>query len=614
MCAIAGLFGTRPIDPSPVAAMARSMTHRGPDAHTVRRYGGKQPYAALAVERLAIVGLSNGSQPAADPSGRFRVALNGEIYNHAQLRTTLTGNGVVPTADSDTAVIAALIALNGLERALEMAHGMFAMAILDTQERHLTLVRDRMGVKPLHWTQLPDGTVAFASELRGLLAHPTIQPSIDPVAIQQFLMFEYIPTPRTVWSGIHKLEPGTWKRFSASGIDHHRWWTPPVFMPGRQGSFERWAKSLHGVLQVAVGLRASADVPIGYLLSGGLDSASVAAIAASRSSEPIRTFSLAVEGEGFDESDAAAQLAAHIGAVHQSATLTAADLEPTLDALSLHMDEPLADSSLVATWKLMELVQSAGLKCVQSGDGADESLGGYPTYLAHQLARPALPARALLRFATDRLRVRTEGVTADYMARRFVDGLGHEWPQRHQIWMGAWLPIELGADDQLWTECNAHADGAGSDTIGRAMYLDQRLYLSDGVLVKVDRAAGAHGIEVRSPFLDHSVVELAAQMGTGHHVRGKQGKRVLRRAMVGLLPNQTVTAAKKGFGTPIGPWLRGPARHLLDGIEERTQEWIDPNRLRQCVTEHTQGIADHRRRLWTAIILGRWRHGPHGSA
>lgn len=614
MCAIAGLFGPGLIDPSPVTMMARSMSHRGPDAHTVRRYGGKTPYAALAVERLAIVGLSNGSQPSADPSGRFRVVMNGEVYNHAQLRTTLKGNGVVPTSDSDTAVIAALIGLNGLERALEMAHGMFAMAILDTQERHLTLVRDRMGVKPLHWTTLADGTVAFASELRGLLAHPSIRPSIDPVSIQQFLLFEYIPTPRTVWAGIHKLEPGTWKRFSASGVSHHRWWIPPVFLPGRQGSFERWAQSLHGVLQVAVGLRANADVPIGYLLSGGVDSASVAAVAASRTNDPVHTFSLRIEGEGFDESDAAAQLASHIGAQHRTATLTARDLEPTLDVLSLHMDEPLADSSLVATWKLMELVQSAGLKCVQSGDGADESLGGYPTYLAHQLARPAEPARAVLRYAADRLPVGSNGVTADYMARRFVDGLGYAWPQRHQIWMGAWLPSELSLHAHVWAECDAHAAAAGSDTMGRAMYFDQRLYLSDGVLVKVDRAAGAHGIEVRSPFLDHSVVELAAQMGTGHHIRGKQGKRVLRRAMKGLLPDRTVNAAKKGFGTPIGPWLRGPARHLLDGIEDRTHDWIDPDRLRQCISEHTEGTADHRRRLWTAIILGRWRQGPNGTS
>ena len=612
MCAIAGLFGAGPIDTSPIGPMARTMSHRGPDAHTVRRYGGKTPYAALGVERLAIVDLANGSQPARDASGRFRVALNGEIYNHMQLRTTLVANGVQLSSNSDTEIMAALIATNGLNRALEMAHGMFAMAILDTVDRTLTLVRDRMGVKPLHWTQLSDGTVAFASELRGLMAHPSVHRTVDPISIQQFLLFEYIPTPRTIWANIHKVEPGTWIRFSSQGQTAHRWWTPPVFKPGRIGSFDRWAQSLHGVLQVAVGQRANADVPVGYLLSGGLDSASVAAVAASRSTEPLQTFSLAISGDGFDESNAAAQMAQHLGSRHRTATLGPSELEPILQELSAHMDEPLADSSLVATWKLMQLVKSADLKCVQSGDGADEVLGGYPTYLAHQIAGPASPARAILHNIVTRLPVRSKGVTKDYMARRFVDGLGLPWQRRHQVWMGAWLPSELNCSESVWEEVDSLVQRAGTDRIGRAMYLDQRRYLSDGVLVKVDRAAGAHGIEVRSPFLDHSVVELSADMGTGHHVQGTEGKRVLRAAMVDLLPEQTRKVGKKGFGIPVGPWLRGSSTHLLDGLEDKTADWIDPQSLRRCIREHRSGEADHRRRLWSAVVLGLWRSGPHG--
>ena len=612
MCAIAGLFGTGPINATPIGAMARSMTHRGPDAHTVRRYGGTSPYAALGVERLSIVDIDHGTQPAADPSGRYRVVLNGEIYNHAQLRTTLVGNSVQPTSDSDTAVLAALIGLNGLERTLEMVHGMFAIAVLDTLDRSLTLIRDRMGVKPLHWTQLPDGTVAFSSELRGLMAHPDVTRVIDPVSVQQFLLFEYIPTPRTIWKGIAKVEPGTWIRCDESGVHHHRWWTPPTILAGRQGSFERWAKSLHGALQVAVGLRAQADVPVGYLLSGGLDSASVAAVAAARSSDPLQPCSLQVQGPGFDESDGAAAMAKHIGAHHRTATLGPNELEPLLHAVGQHMDEPLADSSLIATWKLMQLVQSAGLKCVQSGDGADEALGGYPTYLAHHLAAPAVAAKPLLKALVSRLPVRNEGVTKDYMARRFVEGLGEPWQRRHQIWMGAWLPSELELDPSVWAETDQHAAGAGSDVVGRAMQLDQRMYLADGVLVKVDRASGAHGIEVRSPFLDHSIVELSAQMGTGHHIRGTQGKRALRRAMHDLLPESTREIGKKGFGVPIGPWLRGSSRSMMNGLSERTREWINPDRLEQCIAEHVAGTADHRRRLWTAIVLGAWRQGPHG--
>jgi asparagine synthase (glutamine-hydrolysing) len=612
MCAIAGVFSTGTVDPSPVPAMARAMAHRGPDEHTVRRYGGRAPYAALGIERLAIVDKSNGTQPMADPSGRWRVALNGEIYNHKQLRTTLQANGVELKTHSDTEVVAALIASNGLERALSMCHGMFALAALDTQQRRLFLVRDRMGVKPLHWTELPDGTVAFASEIKGLMQHPQVKPTVDHVSVQRFLLFEYIPTPHTIWAGIHKVEPGTWIQFDAAGTSVHRWWTAPQGKGGRPGNFERWATSLHGALQVAVSQRAEADVEVGYLLSGGLDSASVAALAAQRNQGPIQTFSLAVSGDGFDESPAAAITAAQLGSIHRTATLGPGDLAPTLDAIAAHMDEPLADSSLVTTWRLMQLVSEHGIKCVLSGDGADEVFGGYPTYMAHRLAGPAGPAKSLLSRAVSRLPVRSSGVTKDYMARRFVHGLGLDWQRRHQVWMGAWLPEELNVSESVWEQTDRVAGAAGSDPVARAMYLDQRMYLGDGVLVKVDRAAGAHGIEVRSPFLDHSIVELAAAMGSGHHTRPGTTKRVLRQAMEGILPETTRTAAKKGFGAPVGPWLRGDATHLLDNLADATADWIPPDLLRRCIQEHRAGTADHRRRLWSALILARWRMGPHG--
>lgn len=198
------------------------------------------------------------------------------------------------------------------------------------------------------------------------------------------------------------------------------------------------------------------------------------------------------------------------------------------------------------------------------------------------------------------------------MARRFVDGLGQPWHRRHQIWMGAWLPEELHTCPEAWDRVDSLASSAGSDSIGRAMYLDQRMYLSDGVLVKVDRSAGAHGIEVRSPFLDHSIVELAAQMGTAHHIQGTEGKRVLRSAVSSLLPDSILSRPKKGFGAPVGPWLRGSSRHLLDRLPERTADWIPAEACSRAISEHLAGTADHRRRLWSAIVLANWAEGPHG--
>lgn len=612
MCAIAGVFRSAGVDTGPVSAMSKSLAHRGPDAHTVRRFGGRSPYAALGVERLAIVDIANGQQPAKDPSGRYRVALNGEIYNHERLRRELKANGAKLETGSDTEVMAALIATNGLERALALAHGMFAMAVLDTKERRLFLVRDRMGVKPLHWSQLPDGTVAFASEIKGLLAHPGVPRRINPDAVQAYLMFEYVPTPLTIWASINKVEPGTWVEVSESGIQTHRWWSLPSFEPGRPGNFERWAQSLNGALQVAVRHRASADVDVGFLLSGGLDSAAVTAIAARMSPDPIHTFSLSIAADGFDERSAAEETARAIGTVHHSATLGPNDLEPLLHRITASMDEPLADSSLIATWRLMESVKEAGLKCVLSGDGADELFGGYPTYLAHQLAAPVAGLRGLLSKAVDRLPVKTNGVTSDYMARRFVEGLGQPWQRRHQIWMGSWLAEEISATEAVWQRPDHIAETSTSDPVGRAMGLDQRMYLSDGVLVKVDRAAGAHGIEVRSPFLDHSIVELAADMGTGHHIRGTASKRILRQAMASELPESVLTRPKRGFGTPVGPWLRGSSRHLLDNLPERTADWIPPEACARAIREHLSGEADHRRRIWSALVLAQWAEGPHG--
>jgi asparagine synthase (glutamine-hydrolysing) len=612
MCAIAGVFKATGVDPRPVKTMTHSMDHRGPDARTIRRYGGQSPYAAIGVQRLAIVDVAHGVQPAQDPSGRYRVALNGEIYNHKQLRQNLVANGAALKSHSDTEVVAALIARNGLERALSMCHGMFAMAVLDTQERHLFLVRDRMGVKPLHWTQLPDGTIAFASEIKGLMAHPAVQRSLNPDAVESFLMFEYVPSPLCIWSGFHKVQPGTWMRFSDEGTETFEWWSKPTILPGRPGNFDKWAKSLHGALQVAVNSRCEADVPIGFLLSGGLDSAAVATMAARVSTTPLQTFSLSISADGFDEGEQAAHTAAAIGATHHDIKMGPRDLEPLLKEITAGMDEPLADSSLIATWRLMAAIKTSGIKCVLSGDGADEVLGGYPTYFAHRLAGPAAGARGLLKAAIARLPVRTNGVTQDYMARRFVLGLGLPWQRRHQVWMGSWLAEEINASAGVWSRPDQIALTSCADPIGRAMALDQQMYLADGVLVKVDRAAGAHGIEVRSPFLDHTVVELAASMGTGHHIRGIANKRVLRAAMAELLPTSVLERPKKGFGTPVGPWLKGHARHLLDDLPERTAPWIPPATCARVVQEHCDGIADHRRRLWTALTLAQWVEGPHG--
>ena len=617
MCGIAGLFRAPGLDPGPLDAMVDALTHRGPDARGVGAWstqGGPRVMCALGVRRLAITDPAHGHQPASDESGRVQVVLNGEIYNHRRLRTELAGGGVRFQTASDTEVLANLIHRVGIESALSQLRGMFAFAAFDTHTGQLWVVRDRIGQKPLYWSTLPDGTIAWASELHSLRAHPaTATWSVDRRAEQALLLWEYVPTPFSIWREARKLEPGTMLAIGPNGVEVRRWWTPPIPVAGRGGNLERWARSVRGAVEVATRQRVAADVDVGFLLSGGLDSSTIVALAQASSERALRTFSVALDAPGFDESSEARRVAAALGTQHQEHRLGASDLAPLLDDIGRHMSEPLADSSLVATWALMKMVRDAGVKCALSGDGADESFAGYPTYLAHRIAPFARPARHLLGRVTSRLQTRHDGVTADYMARRFTSGLGADWAARHQHWMGAWTTEEIDAASDLAELVRRHASAASkTDPVSRAMFLDQRMYLPDGVLVKVDRASMAHGVEVRSPFLDHTVVELAASIPVGHKLHGRSGKVVLKRAVADLLPAATVARKKKGFGTPVGPWLRGPCSHLLDGLPDQLADLIAPDRMAKAIREHRSGTLDHRRRLWSALVLARWRthHGP----
>lgn len=611
MCGIAGLFHPAGVDPDRLPAMLRTLAHRGPDEERSVPVGPpSRPWAVLGARRLSIVDLAHGSQPVEDGSGRFVVSMNGELFNHRALRKQLAAQGHAFRGHSDTEVLANLLASNprSPERCLERLHGMFAMAFADRQARRVVLVRDRMGEKPLYWRQAGDGTLAWASEPRALAALPGLGWSEDRRALQAFLLFEYIPAPWTAWQGVHKLEAGTWLLADETGLRVERWWEPPLPRPGREGDPGRWSTSLRNGLQLATVQRLDADVEVGCLLSGGLDSSTVAALAQQRLRRPLRTFSISVDHPGFDEGAHARAVAAHLGTEHRSARLQPQDLPRLCSAIAAHMDEPLADSSLVATWRLMELVQESGLKAVLSGDGADESFAGYPTPLAHRLAPIARAAAPLLRALLDRRPPTQGGVSPDYMARRFLEGLELPWARRHQVWMGAFLPEEIGAGEDVWELVDGWARRAEAcDAVGRALYLDQRLYLAEGVLTKVDRASMAHGVEVRCPFLDHAVVTLAADMSSAMKRQGARGKRVLREVARPLLPREVIERGKQGFGTPVGPWLRGSAPDLLRGVPEALEDLLPADALRARIAEHMEGRADHRRRLWTALMLARWR-------
>jgi asparagine synthase (glutamine-hydrolysing) len=613
MCGIAGIFRyTGPPNLGPLAAMSRAQAARGPDESGEARFD----QGGFAVQRLAITDPGGGQQPMWDPSGRICVAMNGQIYNHRSLRAELVALGFPLRTTCDTEVVAALIASRGLALALERLDGMFALAAYDRETGALWLARDRMGERPLHYAQLADGTFCFSSELKGLLAHPGVGRTVDSGSVARYLLFEYVPSPRTIYEGVCRLEPGQLLRVDAEGVQKRVYWERPmpVSGTGTPGDLRRWAKSASSSFQTAVFQAVDADVPPAYVLSGGLDSSAVATIAARRPKSKIHAFTVRFSEPSFDEFTPAAAVAAGIGAEHTAVDLPASDLPGLLDTLQAKIDEPLGDSSLVASWRLYEAVRSAGYKVVLSGDGGDELFGGYPTYSAHLLVGLARPVAGLLARATSLLPTSLGNVSFDYKAKRFVAGLDFAHARRHQIWLGAFLPDEIGDlyDEGVWSEVDAVAEGLSGDAVARAMALDQRLYLGDGVLTKVDRAAQGQGVEVRSPFLNHRFVELAAQIPTGLKVGPRKTKVVWRKSVEDLLPPAVMKRPKKGFGTPLGLWLKGPCTHLLDGLPDAVAPWLKPDAVAGWIAAHRSGEADNRRRLWTLLMLARWLDGPWG--
>ncbi|MBK9645727.1 MAG: asparagine synthase (glutamine-hydrolyzing) [Deltaproteobacteria bacterium] len=616
MCGVAGIVGPGVgVDAeAQTRRMLSVLTHRGPDDEGLVRLDG----VVLGSRRLAIVDAPGGHQPLRH--GGAWVAMNGEIYNHNALRKELAAQGRRFSTRSDTEVVAALVDELGVEQALTRLDGMFAIAVWEPNTRALTLARDRMGEKPLYWTRRGD-TLRFASELKGLLSLPDQPRQLCPDALHQLLMFEYIPAPRSIYQGVFKLQPGHLLRIDPEGLRITPWWRPPV--PGANPSRleePRWERAVLSSLQIAVKQRLDTELPVAVTLSGGIDSSAVLAFAARlRPETPPHTFTVTFDEPSFDEGGPAALMAKHVGATHHAVPLPASALPEALDDLTARLCEPLADGSLVPTRALYKAIHEAGFRVSIGGDGADELFGGYPTYLAHPLAERLSALGPVARALVGRLPTSTENLSKTFMAQRFAEGLGLPWARRDQVWLGAFTPRELlpltgRAPLAAWDVVDAWAEAAAAapEVAGRAMYLNQRLYLGEGVLTKVDRASMLSSVEARAPFLCHRLVALAADIPVAAHLRGGQTKALLRRSVAELLPPALTKRPKKGFGAPLGPWLAGPMRGLLDGLDDALAGLIDGELVRRLVREHTQGQADHRRRLWTLLILARWSHGPWG--
>ncbi len=610
MCGIAGILGTEPrVDL--VRAMCRAIAHRGPDGEgiEVRRAGGR--VATLGHRRLSIVDLSTGAQPMEDAERHAIVSFNGEIYDHLRTRGVLEKEGARFATKSDTEVIALGFSRWG-ERIVRELHGMFAFCAFDQRDGSTLLARDRFGIKPLYVAHLPNGGLAFASELSALLLVPEVKKKVSDRGLASFLFSDYAHPPHTLIEGVEKLAPGELMLGRVGQAWERRSYLPTEEVPDGPAptSTELWS-----TLGDAVESQLMSDVPLGVFLSGGLDSSCIAALAARRSKSRLQAFCIAFDDASFDESAHARRMSAHLGLEHVEEKVGEAALLENIDRVLDHLDEPLGDHSIVPTDLLCRLA-ARHVKVALGGDGADELFGGYPTYRAHvhhaRLLRPITPlfrsarARGLL----ERIPASDRYQALDWKVKRFLGRWDDDTRTRHLRWMSALdlpeLREAMGARFVRPATLGEHVGGA--DPIALATGLDFRTYLPGSVLTKVDRASMAHGLEARPPFLDESVVALARRVPSRDKLRGSTGKWLLREASRDSLPPAILERGKHGFSVPLAAWLRGPLAPRLRAILADSPCWsvLERGAFQRFADAHAARRGDHQKGLWALIVLDAW--------
>jgi asparagine synthase (glutamine-hydrolysing) len=617
MCGICGTYDylrQRAPDPTVLAEMNASLTHRGPDGDGMHLDGP----AAVAARRLAIIDIEHGDQPMLAVDGAVCVVQNGEILNHVELRAELEGHGVRFRTRCDTEVLLHLYLRHG-PGFVSRLRGMFAFAIWDRRERRLLLARDRFGIKPLYYG-LADGQISFASELKALLCQPGFPRDVDCEALHSYLAFNSIPAPLTIFAAARKLPPGHVLTCSPEGPTIERY-ARPAPAPAercREEAPEILAEELRERLRDSVRAHLLADVPVGVLLSGGIDSSVLTALAARAGGQRLATFSIGFRERTFNELDLAREVARRYDTDHHELVVSPR-IDELLPKLATAFDEPFADSSAVPTYLVSELA-AQHVKVVLSGEGGDELFGGYETYAADELALRFGSLARRLRPLVDRLPSSDARVSFDYRAKRFVRAAALPPLERHHGWK------EIFSAQQRrellrprWQDPNADPLGPwrarwgeteGAPLLARLQDVDLGLYLPDDLLVKTDRMSMTHGLEARVPYLDPVVAELALALPTALKVRGLQKKRLLRAAAGPLIPASIVRARKRGFSIPAAAWLRGEleplARDLLSPARTTAQEYFEPHAVTRLLDDHVARRRDNSRQLWGLMAFSLW--------
>jgi asparagine synthase (glutamine-hydrolysing) len=621
MCGIAGIFHLetpKPVSEIRVRAMTDALAHRGPDGSGV----WTAPGVGLGHRRLSIIDVAGSPQPMHTLDGQFSIIFNGEVYNYRDIRAELEALGHRFGTQGDTEVILLGYRQWG-EAVLPKLNGMFAFAIHDARDKSLFLARDRFGVKPLYLTRIADGSVAFASELKGLLANPAVRREPDLRAVEDYLAFGYVPDDGCIVAGIEKLPAGHWLRLqTGKPVAPPQCWWDIDFSKRAKGSADDLASELRHHLREAVKSRMVADVPLGAFLSGGVDSSTVVAFMAELSGEAVQTCSIGFDEQSLDETAYAQQIATRFATDHRS-RIVASDDFSAIDQLVHAFDEPFADASALPTWRVCQLARET-VTVALSGDGADEAFAGYRRHVfqaAEERARGIVPAsiRQPVFGALSSLYPKADWAPRWLRAKSTFQNLARNGAEayarsvgvtnaetRQQIFSSASCGALSGyrAEDRyIAAMANAPAD----EPLDRAQYADLKIWLPGDILTKVDRTSMAVSLEAREPLLDHRLVEFAASLPAGMRVRGGEGKWLMKKAMEQHLPRDILYRPKMGFVTPIASWLRGPlsgqADALTNGSRLAETGWFDADAIREKVTEHKSGLADNSRLIWQLLML-----------
>ncbi len=626
MCGIAGFITNdslgRKEAEKVILEMCLSIKHRGPDDYGTYFEGFDKEDPLKVVfghNRLSIIDLSKfAHQPMTNEDGSIWVTYNGEIYNFLELRQVLAQKGHKFISKCDTEVI-----IHGYEEwgeeCLQRFNGMFAFAIWDNKKRSLFLARDRMGKKPLYYTQF-GGNFVFASEPKAILKYPKFNRRLDRLSLQKYLLYEYVPSPSTIYENIKRLDAGNFILFNEDkAIIQKRYWS----LDFNKKKYADTSSQLKSDLKSSVKNRLISDVPLGVFLSGGIDSSAITYLMSElKPSKDIKTFTIGFEDKSFDEALYARQLAEMFHTDHHEKILDPKAMLRIIPEIANFLDEPLADASIIPTYLLSKFTKEY-VTVALGGDGGDELFAGYETFQAHKIANiyKKLPAflRGFFYQAFLKLPVSLNNMSLDFKLKQFLRGIEFDLPARNQAWLGSFLPVEQKSlilepdlkngelfrdiEDSL-KDCNA------KNYIDLLTYLYCKFYLADDILTKVDRASMANSLEVRAPFLDYKFVEFALSLDPYSKLHNFESKYILKRSLKNDLPHKIISRSKKGFGIPIGKWINSDLKDLfmdtLSTDKIKREGNFDSEYIQNLLEEHHDLTKDNRKKLWTLFIFELW--------